>query len=511
MMKMISIFFNLVFFVNTIYAFVSITPYGAAETISGSCFLLESENSSVIVDCGLFMSEDLKNTDNRNRQLDGKLIQAKTLCLTHAHLDHSGKIPLLIHSGFNGKIYSTNATKKIVLELFKDRNGFNLIKRNWFWVQSRHRKIRYRKKFTTVHWRLECKNNIKSLRYSRGITYLDDLEKQESTKFILCKKCCHLETKELEKYFVAVNYDLETKLSKNLTVKFINAGHIPGSSSLMFTLDNKNILFSGDLGSGHSRFNGMFSIPESADLVFMEATYGSSIKKSNDQYNAFRKDLVKAVSKNKTIWIPALALNRTQKILYELKLMQEEGLLSKDIPVYSVSPSANAITDLYQKELSSNQLKKIWFLEDVYQNASILPEGVKFQMVRKYDEQMIILSSSGDMDRGKSYQLMSKMLPNKNVFVMLVNYISPLSNAGCILKGKKLDNGIRSAASIKQYDIFSDHADFAMMQKWLSNQNKDAKIYIIHSSKCQSQEAVETLQKIGWKNVSSVIIGKSVC
>jgi metallo-beta-lactamase family protein len=510
MKKIISIFFNLIFFIKIIYATVSVTPHGGAETVSGSCFLLEDESFSIIVDCGIFIPESLEDTEHKNRIIEPKLLKANALCLTHAHLDHSGKIPLLINSGFEGKIYSTNATKEIALDLFKDRNGFDLIKRDWFWSLSQKEKSKRKKSFIIAHWRPECKENIKSLEYSKEMTYLNDLEKQEGLKFLLCKNCCDLETQEIEKHFVTVDYNLENSLSKNLTVKFINAGHIPGSASLMFTSGSKKILFSGDLGSGHSRFNGMFDIPENADLIFMEATYGSSRKNSNKQYKFFRKDLVKAISKNKIVWIPALSLNRTQKVLYELKLMQEEGLLSEQLPIYSISPSANSITSLYQKELTNIDSQKNWFLKDIYQKGSILPEQARLQMIRNYNKQMILFSSSGDLDKGKSSQLAPKMLSNKNVFVMLVSYVSPLSNAGLALKGKKLHDGSKNVASIKQYDVFSDHADFDMLQKWLLNQNKNTKIYIIHSNKQHSHDIIKALQKEGFKNVDSAKIGVSV-
>ncbi|MDR2395088.1 MAG: MBL fold metallo-hydrolase [Endomicrobium sp.] len=510
MKKLVSIFLSLIFFLKIIYAAVSVTPYGAAETVSGSCFLLEDENFSIIVDCGIFMDEDLEDTENKNRIIEPKLLKANALCLTHAHLDHSGKIPLLISSGFVGKIYSTNATKEIALELFKDRNGFDLIKRNWFWSLSQKERSKHKKSFVIAHWRPECKENIKSLEYSKELTYLDDLGKQEGLKFLLCKNCCDLETKEIEKHFITVDYNLENNLSENLTVKFINAGHIPGSASLMFNLKSKRILFSGDLGSGHSRFNGMFDIPEKSDLIFMEATYGSNRKNSIKQYKFFRKDLVKAISKNKIVWIPALSLNRTQKVLYELKLMQEEGLLSQQLPIYSVSPSANSITSLYQKELSNVESQKDWFLKDIYQKGSILPKEARLQMIRNYTKQMILFSSSGDLDKGKSFQLTPTMLSNKNVFVMLVSYVSPLSNAGLALKGKKLHNGSKSIASIKQYDVFSDHADFDMLQKWLLNQNKNTKIYIIHSTKQHSQDIIKALRKEGFKNMDTAKIGVSI-
>lgn len=93
---------------------------------------------------------------------------------------------------------------------------------------------------------------------------------------------------------------------------------------------------------------------------------------------------------------------------------------------------------------------------------------------------------------------------------MLVSYVSPLSNAGLALKGKKLHDGSKNVASIKQYDVFSDHADFDMLQKWLLNQNKNTKIYIIHSNKQHSHDIIKALQKEGFKNVDSAKIGVSV-
>lgn len=93
---------------------------------------------------------------------------------------------------------------------------------------------------------------------------------------------------------------------------------------------------------------------------------------------------------------------------------------------------------------------------------------------------------------------------------MLVNYVSPLSNAGLALKGKKLHDSTKCVASLKQYDIFSDHADFGMLQKWLLKQNKNVKIYIVHSTKQHSQGIIKALKKSGWQNVNSAKIGVTI-
>ncbi|MDR0977987.1 MAG: MBL fold metallo-hydrolase [Endomicrobium sp.] len=515
MRKLLSLIFILLLCLKYTSADISITPYGAAETVSGSCFLLDTGYEKFIVDCGLFMSD---SQESMNFCIPKNILTAKALFLTHAHLDHSGKIPLLIHEGFNGRIYSTKATKKLTLALFKERNCFDLIKRKWFWSKSQYKKAKERNGVVTAHWTDDCRESIKSAEYSKNEIFLKDLCKARNVKFLLCKNCCEKEAEKIADKFITVNYNEEINISDKIKVVFINAGHIPGSASIIFSIAGKKICFSGDLGSGHSKFNGNFEVPGAADLIFMEATYGSKIRKSADNdYNVFRKDLKNALASGMTVWIPAFALNRTQEVLYELKLMQDSGYISAHVPIYSVSPSANAITALYQKELSKKQdnlqdyTSGDWFLDDIYQKESILPRNARLQMIRTYNTQMILFSSSGDMSKGKSQQLVPIMLSDKNVFVMIVNYVAPESIAGLILDGKKPPFAFKKlAAKVKKYNAFSDHADFIMLQKWLSKQKKDTKIYIIHSNKQNTDQIVKLLQEKGWSRVCGAKLGQKL-
>ncbi|MDR3195627.1 MAG: MBL fold metallo-hydrolase [Endomicrobium sp.] len=524
MRKLVLAIFAIAFFLLPLFADVSVTPYGAAETVSGSCFLLDAGDEKFIVDCGLFMSDsddkDAKNfalEEFSNFNIPKELIDARSLFLTHAHLDHSGRIPLLIYKGFKGKIYSTKATKELTLALFKERNGFDLIKRKWFWSESQYEKAEDKNGTVAAHWTDECKRSIKSIAYSKDGALLKDLEKNGRVKFLLCKNCCEREAEKIAERFVTVDYNEEIKISDKLKAKLINAGHIPGSASVIFSADKEKVLFSGDLGSGHSKFNGEFEIPEPADLIFMEATYGGKINNNVvGEYELFRKDLKNALESGKTVWIPAFALNRTQEVLYELKLMQDNGYISAKVPIYSVSPSANAITYLYQKEVSKKEhesreySEREWFLDSVYQKQSILPENIRLQMIRTYNMQMILFSASGNMDKGKSEQLAPIMLSDKNVFVMIVNYVEPSSSAGLILRDKKPRFGIKKlAAKVKRYNAFSDHADFETLQKWLSKQSKDAKIYVIHSNKRNTSQTVGLLREKGWTGANGAKLGEA--
>lgn len=503
MLKKIYVFIGIIFLSCTyLFADIIITPYGAAGRVSGSCFLVEVSGKNIIVDCGIFM-EDFpgEDIDTLNSEIPDEIIKADALLLTHAHLDHSGKIPLLINKGFSGKIYSTQATKEIALNLFENRNGFDLIKRKWFWSVAQIQKARDHNFRVIAHWTDNCRRNIKNIEECKELNSIGDIESQEGVPFLVCKNCCMEETLNIEEFFETLDYNSEYELFENIKIKFINAAHVPGSASIILEAENKKIIFSGDIGSGYSRLNGSFDVPEKADIVFMEATYAD--KKSDlsmSDYDIFRNDLTNALKKDKLIWIPALSFNRTQKILYELMLMQESGQLAKDIPIYSISPSANALNILYKKEADKKEGK--WFTEEVYQKDSIFPKNAKMQMLRNTDAPMIILSSSGDMSKGMSKGLIDKLVPRKDVSIMIVNYVGPNTYAGMLLAGKSISKHIKKNASIKKYDIFSDHPDFKMIQKWLESQNKEVQIYLIHSSQENANKMKNLLLKKNWKNIN---------
>ena len=561
MKKIISFIFILIFSA-AVWADITVTPYGAAGIVSGSCFLIKAEATkalpaeaapvetpsvkaapaeaapaeatpvesapaetvssetspvntdkgnasdivgsvSVMVDCGLFMRGDLQESalDEKNGNIEPELVNANALILTHAHTDHCGKIPLLINKGFKGKIYCASATKDLALALFKNRTGFENISRKWFWSQSQMFNAKRNKKPVVIHWTKNCKNSIKNAQETSREMPLGAAEKEAEISFYLCKNCSAWETENIiAPFFEVIDYNAETEIAADFKFKLINAGHVPGSASVVVKAQNKTIVFSGDLGNGFSRLTGMFDIAEKADAAFVEATYADDKYKLDfKDYEQFRKDLIKALGKGNTVWIPALAFNRTQKVLYEINLMKKEGLLDKKIPVYSVSPSANALNDLYQKEAQNKSGG--WFLDDVYKTGSVLPKDLRQQMVREYDSQKIVLSASGDMDYGMSQQLKNIYIAKKDVSIMIVNYVNPDSTASKLLSGRFKSLRIARRAAIKKYDIFSDHPDFDAICKWLSNQENSAKIYIIHSSAQNAAKMKKLLNKKGRKNV----------
>ncbi|MDR2860619.1 MAG: MBL fold metallo-hydrolase [Elusimicrobiota bacterium] len=473
-------------FVNSAFAAVSVISYGGAQTVSGSSFLVERGKDSCLVDCGMFMGEV---SSDKNFEMPAELINAGALILTHAHTDHIGRVPLLIASGFKGKIYSTQATKYLALEFFRQGTGFEFIKREWFWFPENG------KRSYTIHWRFECMNSLKQVKLLQKPMLLKEVRETYGMNFYLCKKCLKYETAEIEKLFITVKYNEEVTLFKDFKFKLINAGHIPGSASVFFEIEGKKILFSGDLGSGFSRLNAKAENPPKADYVFVEST-NALIDESTEQsgFMIFRKDLMKALSEKKIVWIPALSFNRTQKVLYELKLMQDEKILDKNVPIYSVSPSANRINAIYEKEIKKE--KAGWFAKEIYERGTLLPKNLK-KSVSSFDKAMIILSSSGDMDAGMSKKLAGQLLTRDDVFIMIVNYVDPGSLAGNLIERNSFEN---KKVDIKRYHIFSGHPDIKGISAWLSSQDINSNIYLIHGEK-ESLMKMENILKRKYRNV----------
>lgn len=460
---------SFLFFHSILFGEISVTPFGAAGTVSGSSFLVEYNNASAIVDCGLFY-----DSDGDNFEIPQKLLSAKTLILTHCHLDHIGRVPLLFQSGFSGRIYSTAATKKFSLDSFRSGAGFNLIKKRWVYEKN------YKKNGNKVHWEKKCIENLKGIVESPQELDLDAFKKKIGANFSLCKICLNISVDKIETLFgeSSAQYGQIVKISDKFSFKFINAAHVPGSASVLFEAGGKKILFSGDLGSSYSKLTGKPPVAPKADFVFVEVTNGVS-ENSIDEgqpYRSFREDLKNAIDGGKIVWINALAFNRTQKVLYEIKDMQDSGEISKSVPVYSASYGANRISRIYEREAAEN--KNNWFLTEIYIKKSILPKNLIFKEPKDFSMPLIFLSASGD--EKMSGRFIEKFAKSRNVLIMSVNYLSPGNSIEALHSGK--DKRFKDIEA-KKYPVFSDHPNLENLLKWLSYQDGSSKIYAVHYEK----------------------------
>ncbi|MCR4663509.1 MAG: MBL fold metallo-hydrolase [Endomicrobiaceae bacterium] len=507
-------FFAFIFLLvcNFAYAQISVEYFGGAGQVSGSCALLKVGDNSVIIDCGTFYDEG-----DDNSIIDKKLISADAMVLTHAHNDHSGRILQLINEGFKGKVYCTDATKKIIFEMYDDGWNYDYVKKKYFWSKSKREKIQFResREPLTLHWHSACKSVVKNIEECKSETSLMQLKKKYGINFKVCKNCLIKDLEKLQDRFISVEYKDNIDITDKINFSLYNAGHISGSASVIFYVYDENkiktVAFSGDLGSGYSKLTPDKDIIPKVDYVFAETTYGGAKKNvSNADYQKFQEMISSAVKNNKIVWIPSLSLHRTQKVLFEIKQAQLNGLIPYEVPVYSLSPSSNGITDRYEKEVNFPSRDR-WLKNEVYQTGSFLPEHYITKMPKEIPAPSIIISASGMMDQGVSYSLIKRLLPLKTVEVCLVSYAGPATPAGKLKKGAKYirvgKNSVKVEAKINIFDIFSDHPDIDELMKWLSNQDSATKIYLVHGEKDTLNKALALYKQKGFPNTKIAIKG----
>lgn len=411
------------------------TAHGAAGEVTGSCHLLQIGNIKILIDCGMFQGAQ---EDFNYEPFGFDPIDINYLIVTHAHLDHIGRIPLLVKEGFRGKIISTKATFAIARLMLKNSAGI---------LETKEEKL-----YTTS-----------DVEPALGLfnTFL------ESNETIL--------------------------LEDSISVSFKEAGHILGSVSVKIGFVDegmeKSVIFSGDIGQDERIITSPIEFWDSATYLFVESTYGASIHEQLPlSIEAFKTHIINTINNNATVVIPSFALERTQEILYILKQMSQEGSL-KNVPVFLDSPLAIDVTrsflnfpNLFNKTISDmiknnenpfefDQLRFTYSKEESLQINT--QEGAK-----------IIIAGSGMCEGGRvNYHLMRYLQDEKNS-VIFVGYQVNTTSGNKIARGDKdvkiLGSKIHVKANILRVSGFSAHADQKNILAWIESIKHLYRIFLIH-------------------------------
>jgi metallo-beta-lactamase family protein len=290
---------------------MKITLYGAAGEVTGSAYLVEADRARVLVDFGMFQGGARAQEKNTlPPKLAAKALDA--VLVTHAHLDHTGRLPLLLKGGFQGPIHATDATRELTGLILHDS-----AKVQEYDIQRVNRK-----------------------RLRAGEPPLEPLYS-------------HAEVEQTLTLFRSVQFERPQPVAEGITARFVEAGHMLGSASIQLTIaergQTRKVVFSGDLGPrGLALVRDAVPL-EQADLVFLESTYGDrDHKPPRETLAEFRDIIEKAVERRARILVPAFAVGRTQQILFRLEELFCEGTI-KPFPVYLDSPMAIAATKIYQQ------------------------------------------------------------------------------------------------------------------------------------------------------------------
>lgn len=432
----------------------TVTSYGAAETVTGSCHLVKIDGVSILIDCGMFQGSD-KLVEQNYRSFEFDPSEIDYLIVTHAHLDHIGRVPKFVKDGFKGQIISTQATKDIANIMLLD--SAKILKEEYKTVRK------------------------KAQRRGEEANILEPLYTEEHVEDVFLKSWHVLE------YFE--NYELPNQIK----VTLMNAGHIMGSAFVILDYveneSSKRVVFSGDIGSKHRLIIDPLEKIEEADTLFIESTYGDRIHRPiKESIQQFKQTVITTLNRNGNVVIPSFALERTQEILWLLHEMYEEGELPR-CRVFLDSPLAIKATRLYNKHpvhLSDEVEYQALNENDPFSFASLELTTTKEEsrLINKVKERAIIIAGSGMCHGGRVMHHLKHRLWNTNNSVIFVGFQVEGTLGRSIIDGdeyvKIYGEDIVVKAQIETINGFSAHADQSDLIEWMSNFKELSKIYLIH-------------------------------
>lgn len=450
---------------------------GATETVTGSKHLVITETKfTILLDCGLYQGLG-KETDALNRNIDLNPKDVDVVVLSHAHIDHSGNLPLLIKNGFLGSIYCTPPTLKLVEVLLYDS------------AKIHESDIEY----------------VNRKRERQGLEPIIPLYTSKDVDHCL-------------KHFKTIPYHAEFNLNEEASVMFTDAGHILGSAVVNLKITEKEketirLTFTGDVG----KYNDMLlkdpEIFPQTDYLICESTYGDRLHEIETDAELHLLNVVKntCVEKKGKLIIPAFSLGRTQEIVYVLNKMKNKHLLP-NIKVYVDSPMSTNVTDIMRDSVSCfNERLQEYIKDDPdpfgFSNLIYIRDKDESIALNSLQEPCIIISASGMMDAGRiKHHLANNISDSKNT-ILVVGYCSP-NSLGRKIKEKQKQVKIFSKeydvnADIEVIDSYSAHADYNELIRFLSCQDKEKikKIFLVHGDPEAKISFKEKLEKIGYKHI----------
>ena len=432
---------------------MKITFIGATHEVTGSCTLLEVCGKNIIVDCGMEQGVDLFE----NIEIPVSPSDIDAIVVTHAHIDHTGKLPFLVANGYSGPIYSTEATCRLCDIMLRDSAHIQELEAQW--------------------------RNRKGKRAAEDGEHVPLYTTEDV-----------LNTMPL---FRTAGYDTDVELFEGVRIRYTDAGHLLGSSNVLFMMNEdgveRTLLFSGDLGNVDKPIIRSPQDPPHADYVICESTYGDRTHPEQPDYVAQLTQIIqKTLDRGGNVVVPAFAVGRTQELLYYLRIIKKEGLIKghDGFPVVVDSPLAVEATNIYSNEMNEYYDEEALELIRAGINPVTFPD-LKISVTS--DESIainndtapkIIISASGMCEAGRIRHHLKHNLWRPECTVLFVGYQSPGTLGGKLLDGadsvKLFGEEIAVKAEILRIDSFSSHADEPHLAEWVKKTNPGKRIFINH-------------------------------
>ena len=451
---------------------MKVTFCGATKTVTGSNFLVEGAGKKFLVDCGLYQGgakDEIKNEEPFPYDIN----EIDFMLLTHAHIDHSGRIPKLYKEGYRNPIYATNATCDLCAIMLPDSGHIQETETEW---KNRKRIRRGEEELVPIY---DAETAAKSLELFKGEPYNQIIE-----------------------------------LDDDIHVRFNDAGHMLGSSTIEIWIrengENKKIVFSGDLGNNDIPLLAEPTMIQDADFLVMESTYGNRLHiKNESKAETFINIVTDTIKNGGTVVIPSFAVGRTQEILYELNKIKDSEddspeferkyRLLMNTPVYVDSPLAISATQVFKEnmDLFEDEVKE----EMERGNNPLEFPGLKFtqtveesKALNESDESAIIISASGMCEVGRIKHHLKHNIWNPKNTILFVGYQAPGTLGRKIVDGAKtvkiFGEEVAVNARVEYIEGYSGHADQAGLLHFVDSfVKKPNHIFLVHGEE-ESQKVL---------------------
>ncbi|TVR80991.1 MAG: MBL fold metallo-hydrolase [Chitinophagaceae bacterium] len=454
-----------------------IISHGAAQTVTGSCHILEAGGLKILLDCGFFQGKGVEmSVKNRNFPFDPKEIDF--VLLSHAHIDHSGNLPQLVKKGFKGKIFCTHATYELAELLLLDSAAIQMADTDY----------------------------INQKRAKEGRPFIEPL--YNDTDVYECLQ-----------YFEVTEYARDIVLNKAVQFSFTNTGHIIGSAAIHVSVYNekgkkKVFTYTGDIGRYKNR---ILDFPEDipqSDFIMLEGTYGD---REHDEIDTVEKKLLKYVEetcliKKGKLIIPAFSVGRTQEIIYVLNNLSETGKLPP-IDVFVDSPMAVNATEIMRRHayLFNPEIRKIMESEDPdpfgFNRLHYIKDVKDSIALNKRTAPCIIISSSGMMEGGRVKHHLKHNIENENNSILITGYCEPSTLGGRIQSGDKqvsiYGRTYDVNANVLTLNALSAHADVNELMEYVTVGDlvKVKKLLLVHGLPQSLLSLKGRCERTGFKDV----------
>jgi metallo-beta-lactamase family protein len=431
---------------------MKVTFIGAAHEVTGSCTMLEVNGRHILVDCGMEQGVDLFE----NIEIPVSPSEIDAIVATHAHIDHTGKFPFLVAHGYKGPIYSTAATAHLCKIMLLDSAHIQEFEAQW---RNRKGKRSGKEEFVPLYT-------------------TDDA----------------MRTMEL---FSTAGYGQDIELFDGVKIRFSDAGHLLGSSSVLFTLkedgEERTILFSGDIGNLNKPIIRNPQQPPHADYVVVESTYGDRLHSPSPDYIGELTEIIqKTLDRGGNVVIPSFAVGRTQELLYYIRIIKEQGLVKNHdgFKVIVDSPLAVEATNIYSSEMNEYYDEETVELINRGINPVLFPDlrvsvsSDESKAINDDPEPKVIISASGMCEAGRIRHHLKHNLWRPECTILFVGYQSRETVGAKLLEGaeivKLFGEEIKVGAEIRKIDAFSSHADQKMLLNWVSDADPGTRLFVNH-------------------------------